>query len=246
MLRFAPHLFALIALFLSPVLNAEPGLRIAVASNFSKTANALFADYQRHQKIRIVPMIGSTGKHTAQIQQGLAVDIFLAADSARPQWLEVNGLAVVGSRFTYAIGRLAVFSLNQSYVDALKLGSLKDARLAIANPKLAPYGIAAMEFLEHQKDIGESDGNLILVTGDSVAQAFQFAASGAAEAALIAYSQTNSITAGYFSLIADELHKPIEQQAVIIRPSADAESFMDYLQSESAQLIIQRSGYQLP
>lgn len=243
---FVSNLFVVLVLFLSSGLKAEPSLRIAVASNFSKTANALFEDYKQLHKINIVPLIGSTGKHTAQIQQGLKVDIFLAADSARPQWLEENDLAVVGSRFTYAIGRLAVFSINQSYVDAIKLGTFKDARLAIANPKLAPYGVAAVEFLEHQKETLSSDANVTLVTGDSVAQAFQFAASGAAEAALIAYSQTHIITDGYFSLIADELHEPIEQQAVIIRFSADAESFMDYMQSESAQLIIQRSGYQIP
>jgi molybdate transport system substrate-binding protein len=236
------------ALFQCSIVSAESSLRIAVASNFFNTAKALFADYQQNQKISIVPLVGSTGKHASQIRQGLKVDIFLAADKARPQWLEKNGLAVDGSRFTYAIGRLAVYSLSKSHIDAVKSGTFKDGRMAIANPKLAPYGIAAMQFLENHKGIGlfGADTSLSLVTGDSVAQAFQFAASGAAEAALIALSQTSSITKGYFSLIDDEFHTPIEQQAVMISSSEHAISFMEYLQSENAHLIIQRSGYQVP
>lgn len=226
---------------------AEPLLKVAVASNFSTTAAKLFKDFQQNYKVEILSLIGSTGKHVAQIQHGLEVDILLSADRARPEWLERNGLAVKGSRFTYASGQIALFSLDKLMVEKAASGNFKSISIAIANPKIAPYGEAAIEVLKSYKVIDDAgitiNNDFKIVKGESVGQAFQFAASGAANIALIAHSQALEIGQGYSVLISNLRHAPIEQQAITIRASKAAEVFMTYLKSPQAQSIIQRSGY---
>lgn len=242
--RWALVLCSLIAALFSSGSFATPVLRVAVASNFASTAAELFADFEQRSGVKIVALVGSTGKHAAQIQRGLLVDVFLAADSARPQWLLDNGLGVEGSRITYARGRLALFSVTHADIDVTTLNRINNLQLAIANPKTAPYGQAAIEFLESQY-LG-INSVLRIVKGESVAQAFQFAASGAADAALIAYSQIKKIKHGSYWLVPSNLHKPINQQALLIRKSEQALTFLSYLQSNVALSIIKSSGYEAP
>ena len=220
-------------------------LRVAVASNFAATGAQLFRQFEDTHDAQVVVLVGSTGKHVGQIQHGLSVDVFLAADSQRPLWLELNGFGVKGSRFTYALGQLVVYSLYEKTIDDFKAGdSARNTSLAIANPKLAPYGVAALAYLERKALIAPSIFKI--VKGESVAQAFQFAASGAADLALIALSQTQKLDSGYVYLIPNNQHPVIEQQAILIRESELGLSFLRYLQSEAALQIIQDAGYLRP
>ena len=222
------------------VLAAE--VKVAVASNFAATARALVKEYAlvSHDSIRL--LVGSTGKHTSQIQHGLRVDVFLAADSARPKLLEQSGHAVEGSRFTYATGRLALWSKDSLLVDAKGeiLRSPDFKHLAIANPRTAPYGIAAKEVLSTLSIAPK------LVYGESVGQAFQFASSGSAELALIAYSQVKNLNSGSYWLVPSELHQAIEQQAVLLSDSSASKKFIRFLKSEAALSLIASHGYLRP
>ena len=223
-------------------LDAEAPLKIAVASNFATTARALVAEYSNNSDDEIVLLIGSTGKHTSQIRHGLTVDVFLAADSARPALLEQSGLVIEGSRFTYALGRLALWSNDPSLIDA-KGEVLKSSNfnyLAIANPKTAPYGVAAKEVLSAMAVSPN------LVYGESVGQAFQFASSGNAELALVAFAQVNGLSGGSQWLVPNELHQAIKQQAVLLNESATARRFIEFLKSEAALTLIESHGYSRP
>jgi molybdate transport system substrate-binding protein len=223
--------------FGSAVLAAE--VKVAVASNFASTARVLIEQYSTLSDDQIVLLVGSTGKHTAQIQYGLPVDVFLAADAARPKLLEDSGVVVKGSRQTYAIGRLALWSKNPSLVDATGgiLSSSTFNRLAIANPKTAPYGRAASQVLLKLR-LQPS-----LVYGESVAQAFQFAYSGGADLAMLAFSQVKDLQQGSFWLVPSRLHSPIEQQLVLISDAQPARDFIKFLLSDQALVIIESHGY---
>ncbi|MFT6408928.1 MAG: molybdate transport system substrate-binding protein [Arenicella sp.] len=227
-------------LLLSVVFAAE--VKVAVASNFASTARALVEQYSKLSDDDIVLLVGSTGKHTSQIQYGLPADVFLAADSARPKLLEDLGLTVPGSRHTYAIGRLVLWSKDSSLVDpqGQVLGSSIFKRLAIANPKTAPYGAAANQVL---LNLGFQPS---LVYGESVAQAFQFANSGAAELAMLALSQVKNLQQGSFWLVPSDLHLPIEQQLVLLNNLKPARDFVDFLATEQGLSIIQSHGYARP
>jgi len=224
---------------LSACSSAAAELRVAVASNFASTAHALVQQYSSISKDSITLLVGSTGKHTSQIQHGLRVDVFMAADSIRPELLERSGIAVDGSRFTYAIGRLALWSKDSSLVDGNGdiLKSPNFNHLAIANPKTAPYGMAAKQVLSK---LGLAPD---LVYGESVGQAFQFAASGSADLALVAYSQVKDLEIGSYWLVPAHLHQAIQQQAVLVRDSSSARRFINFLKSEVALKFIESHGY---
>lgn len=217
-------------------------VKVAVASNFASTAEALVAKYAELSDDKIVLLVGSTGKHTAQIQYGLPVDVFLAADTEMPRLLEGKHLVVEGSRQTYALGRLALWSKDTLLVDdngeVLTTSAFK--RLAIANPKTAPYGRAASQVLS---SLGVQPS---VVYGESVAQAFQFANSGGAEIALLALSQVIDLRRGSFWLVPNELHSPIEQQLVLLNDVQPARDFISFLLSEQALSIIELRGYMRP
>jgi len=217
-------------------------VRVAVASNFASTAEVLVAKYAQLSGDQIVLLVGSTGKHTAQIQYGLPVDVFLSADSEMPNLLEDKGLVVDGSRQTYALGRLALWSKDPQRVDpngeVLTASAFK--RLAIANPKTAPYGRAARQVLSNLAIQPK------LIYGESVAQAFQFAHSGGAEIALLALSQVINFQQGSYWLVPSELHSPIEQQLVLLNDVPAAHDFIKFLLSEQALSIIELHGYTRP
>ncbi len=214
-------------------------LKIAVASNFAVTARALVEEYSLISDDSISLLIGSTGKHASQIQYGLPVDVFLAADKERPELLEKKGIAIQGSRFTYAVGRLVLWSRDPLLVDDMGavLRSTNYKYLAIANPKTAPYGVAAKELLSGM------DLTPNLVFGESVGQAYQFASSGSAQLALIAYSQIKTLDSGSYWLVPVDRYQAIEQQAVLLTNTRSAKNFVRFLQSESARSLITSHGY---
>ena len=221
-------------------------LKIAVAANFAKTAQLLVESYQTVSETKILLMIASTGKHATQIQYGMNVDLYLAADQRRPKLLEQKGFAIAGSRFDYARGRLALWSADLSLSgdqgQVLKHGDFN--YIAIANPKLAPYGEAALQLLENKGVAKEASAKV--VRGDSVAQAFQFVASGSADIGLLAYSQVVELARGSHWLVPRDMHEPIMQSGVIIKDSLEIRDFVGFLRSEKALSLIEQGGYERP
>lgn len=242
------YLFFISLLLVLPGFALADTVRLAVASNFSEPIKVIAAQYEKDTGHRLILVFGSTGKHYAQIINGAPFDVFLAADIRRPQVLEQQGIAVAGSRFTYARGRLVLWSLTADYVDAegevLAYGEY--LRLAIANPKLAPYGKAAQQVLESKGLWKEMQHRL--VRGESIGQAYQFVRSGNAELGLIAYSQIKQpghTTTGSYWIIPQTLYQPIDQQAVLLKNNAVARNFMNYLQTKEVKKIITQFGYDI-
>jgi len=223
---------------------------VAVASNFSGTLAALAPDFEQRtgHALRIVP--GSTGRLYAQIVNGARFDVFLAADAERPLKLEADGRVVGNGRFRYAVGVLVLWSADPELdgTDCLDaLSSPGKRRIAIANPRLAPYGRAAREFLEKQ-GLWESVKDS-LVTGENVAQVAQFVASRNASLGLIAKSQTRATPLGEPSCsweVPAGAHAPIEQQAVWLALAANnaaAADFVAYLKSARVRQKLVEFGY---
>ncbi len=230
-----------------PAAAAGDELRIAVASNFVPTAREVAALYEATSGDRVVIVSGSTGKHYAQIRNGARLDAFLAADAARPERLENDGLAVSGSRFTYAVGRLVLWGGGEAVDEGLTgLGGRSFRHLAIARPELAPYGRAAREALE-ASGVWESVERR-LVWGENVAQAFQFVASGNAEVGLVARSQVLAVGADEAAwwLVPASLHAPIEQQAVLLSDRPAGRAFLAFLRADGAREVLERHGYEVP
>ena len=241
------YLSALLLLVLLSTTQAAD-LRVAVAANFAATLQVLADDFRSETGHTVLVSAGSTGKHYAQIRHGAAFDVFLAADSARPGRLEAEGVGVAGSRFTYAVGRLALWVPGEPALGAADayLPNAEPRRLAIANPRPAPYGLAAREVLQAWRLWERLQPRL--VRGENAAQAFQFVATGNAPAGIVALShlRTGGVPDGSFRLIPATLHQPIRQQALLLRPGAAAEAFLQYLHGERAAAVIRAAGYQLP
>ncbi len=222
---------------------------VAVAANFVTPARQIGKAFQQNSEHTVVISSGSTGKLFAQIEHGAPFDLFLAADSRRPQLLEQNGKAVPGSRFTYALGKIVLWSPRPGYVDdrgdILKQGDFR--RLAIANPRLAPYGMAARQVMEKLGVWKGLRGRL--VQGENIAQTFQFVASGNASLGFVALAQIRAAgNSGSVWEIPDELYQPIRQQAVLLqrgKNSAAANAFFHYLQSSEVRELIRNMGYEV-
>lgn len=220
-------------------------IRVAVASNFMSTIKILGAKFEQKTGHRVILSSGSTGKHYAQIIHGAPFHAFFAADTKRPALLEQSGLTQANSRFTYAIGKLALWSpkgLAENNGTALRKGKFR--HLAIANPKLAPYGKAAFQVLQ-ARGLWLPLKNKI-VRGENIAQTFQFVKSGNADLGFIASSQLEPPDRNRVWLVPQALYKPIRQQAVLIKNNAAAQAFVDYVQSDEAKKIIEESGYSTP
>ena len=192
---------------------------------------------------------GSTGKHYAQIVNGAPFDSFLAADAERPRLLEKAGVALAGSRFTYARGRLVLWMPNlpgNPDGEAVLLeGNFRF--LAIANPRTAPYGVAAEELLSQLGVLDELQPRI--VRGENIAQAFAYVESGNADLGLIALSQviqTSAAETGSAWMVPATYHQPIEQQAVLLRDLPAAGEFMAFLRGDAAAALIVDYGYTLP
>ncbi len=240
-------IMAIILMIASKTLADE--IRVAVASNFSEVIKILAERFEKSTGHQVILSFGSTGKHYAQIRNGAPFDVFLAADERRPKLLEQEGIALPGSRFTYAIGKLILWSPRKGYIDSagavLKQGTFR--YLAIANPKLAPYGKAAREVLQALglwKALAQQ-----MVRGENIGQAFQYIKSGNADLGFVAYSQVKKPglpIEGSCWEVPQELYTPIRQQAVLLKENAAAQAFLSFMQSDAALTIIQSYGYETP
>lgn len=233
-------------------------VRVAVAANFSAPADEIGRAFEKATGNHVVISSGSTGKLAAQIQNGAPFDVLLAADAERPALLEKDGAAVARSRFTYARGRLVLWSADAALVDGggKVLASDRFRHLAIANPKLAPYGAAAEEVLAGLGLRKQIDPRL--VQGEDISQTYQFVASGAAELGFVALSQVRAAAGeaggdgpikGSMWLVPEASYHPIDQQAVLLsraKANPAARAFLAFLKGGQARAIINRYGYGLP
>lgn len=226
-------------------------MQVAVASNFAAPMQKIAEEFARDTGHEAVLAFGATGKFYAQIENGAPFEVLLAADDATPAKLEREGAVVAGSRFTYAIGKLALWSAQPSLVDAkgdvLRNGPFK--HLAIANPKAAPYGAAAIEALTRLKLLDAVSPKL--VQGDNIAQTHQFVASGNAELGFVALSQVmtdGKVSAGSAWVVTPELYPPIRQDAVVLAKGMGKKApaqLLDYLKGAKARAVILAYGYSL-
>lgn len=234
--------FTLLPLLLfSPPMNADT-LRVAVSSNFAEAARSLVKEFEANSEHQVTLLLGSTGKQYAQIQNGLVVDAFLAADRARPELLEANKKGIPGTRFTYAIGRLVLWSAS-GQVDATTLAEVESERIAIANPRVAPYGLAAEQSVAAMGLMPALAQNF--VRGENVAQAFQFVTTKNARYGFVALAQVKARYENYW-LVPASLHDVIEQQAILIRDSDAGRNLLAFLRSDEAIKLIEQHGYNIP
>ncbi|TDT41712.1 molybdate transport system substrate-binding protein [Halospina denitrificans] len=224
-------------------------IRVAAASNVTGAARALAERFEVETGHEVVLAFGSTGKHYAQIRNGAPFHAFLAADVERPRRLVEEGVAVDGSRFTYARGALVLWSPEPDYVDAagrvLKEGSYR--YLALANPRLAPYGRAARQVLEARGLWGATEGRRVM--GENIAQTFQFVRTGNAELGFVAASQLKVMGGsgeGSCWRVPSSLHDPIDQQAVLIEDNQAAREFLAFVGSEQGRAVFREFGYEAP
>jgi len=245
------------ALLLTFILFQVPGawadeLRVAVASNFLLPVKELSREFEKITTNKVAVISASTGKLYAQIMQGAPFDILLAADSLRPELLEKEGTGVPGSRFTYALGRLALWSADTTLFlrNDLQVLNQKNFRyLAIANPKTAPYGKAAEQVLRKKGFWDQLQTRLI--RGENISQTFQFLVTGNADIGFIALSQlkrNKSQLNGYFWTVPSEWHDPIRQQAILLKRAKTnkaALEFLNFLKSNRMQKMIESYGYSL-
>lgn len=238
-----------LALLASGSLQADE-VQVAVAANFTVPMQKIAADFEKDSGHRVQLVFGSTGKFYAQIKNGAPFEILLAADDETPAKLEKEGVAVVGSRFTYAIGKLVLWSTQAGFVDSagdvLHKGDFK--HLAIANPKLAPYGAAAVETLTALKLIDAVQSKL--VQAENITQTQQFITSGNAELGFVALSQVSKdgkIGEGSGWVVPANLYQPIRQDAVLLakgQGKAAPAALLAYLRGDKAKAIIKSYGYE--
>ena len=240
-MRSLTRILTLLALCTSTAFAEE--LVVAVASNFRPALQELSTAFTAETGHTVVISSGSTGRHYAQIVNGAPFDLFLAADAARPRQLVADGYA--DESFTYAIGRLALWGNSKTIPDDVAdwLTSDDVKHIAIANPRLAPYGVAAVETLEAMNIYSQLTNKF--VTGENISQAYQFIASGNADAGLVAWSQLINTQTGYL-LIPEDQHAPIEQQIVVLHDSDAAAAFTEFLRGAAATRIIEDNGYVVP
>ena len=225
---------------------------VAVAANFAAPARQLAEKFSQATPHKLSISVGSTGKLYAQIKNGAPFDVFLSADDETPLRMEQEKLAIAGTRFTYAVGKLVLWSPTAGVVDlngdVLRKGNFK--RLAVANPKLAPYGAAAQQTLEKMGMWSALQSRM--VQGENIAQTLQFIASGNAELGFVAFSQIQEggkTSTGSHWLVPQVLYDPILQDAVLLARADGnraARTFLDFLRGASARELIRSSGYELP
>ena len=233
-------------LALAPAPGPAGKVSVAVAANFTAAAQEIADGFHAKTGHTAGLSFGASGQLYTQITQGAPFDILLSADTTRPKKAEDEGWAVAGTRFTYAIGKLVLWSAKPGFIDedgaVLRRGGF--THIAIANPASAPYGAAAIESL---KALGlyESAAPKI-VQGESIAQTFQFTASGNAELGFVALSQLTGQTAGSRWIVPENLYTPILQDVVLLKAGARNEAaiaFFAFLKSPQAAGIIRRHGY---
>lgn len=226
-------------------------VQVAVAANFTAPMKQIATDFEKDTGHQAVLSFGSTGKFYTQIREGAPFEVFLAADDETPARIEKEGGAVAGTRATYAIGKLVLWSKDASLVDdqgAVLKGGKVD-RLAIADPKLAPYGAAAVETLTKLGVYESLKGKI--VQGESIGQAFQFAATGNAPLGFVALSQVyadGKLKEGSAWIVPADLYTPIRQDIVVLakgKANPAAAALVDYLKGDKARAVIKGYGYDL-
>jgi molybdate transport system substrate-binding protein len=245
--------FVVVVLALSAPSARAEDLNVAVAANFFGTLQKLAPKFERASGDRLVLSSGSSGQFYTQIRQGAPFDVLLSADSDRPKQLESEGLAVAGSRFTYAIGTLVLWSPKAGVVDrdgkVLRSGGYR--MIGIAEPRNAPYGAAAQQVLAALGLWDRLNQDRKLAIGENINQAWQFVATGNVDMAFVALSQVSNgdVIAGSYWLPPQSLYTPLEQDAVILtrtgkRPAAEA--FLHWLRDDpQAIATIKAAGYHL-
>lgn len=226
-------------------------VQVAVAANFAAPLQKIAAEFEKSTGHKVVVSAGSTGKFYAQIKNGAPFEVLLAADDETPAKLVAEGAAQTGSPFTYAIGKLVLWSAQPGLVDdqgaVLKRSDLQ--HLSLANPKLAPYGAAGVETL---KKLGLYDAwQARIVQGENITQAHQFVATGNAELGFVALSQIikdGKIASGSGWVVPPSYYTPIRQDAVLLNPGKGkpaAEALLKYLKGDAAKAVILSYGYSL-
>lgn len=246
--RLARLCVPLLLAALAPGAAAET-VRVAVAANFADALERLRPAFERDSGHELRASSASTGTLYAQIRRGAPFDVFLAADRERPERLVDEGFADPSSAFVYARGRLVLWSADGALVDGTPavLHRATFRHLAVANPKTAPYGAAALDVLRELGLADELAGRL--VQGENVAQAWHFVASGNAELAFVALSQVlaqDPDERGSRWLVPESLHRPIEQVAVVLKDAAErpaVRAFAAFLRSPEARRVIAGLGY---
>jgi molybdate transport system substrate-binding protein len=241
----------LLALLAFTALARADEVQVAVAANFSAPARQIAQDFEKDTGHQAVLAFGATGKFYAQIRNGAPFEVLLAADDETPAKLEKEGAALAGTRHTYAVGRLVLWSAKAGFVDdkgeVLKRGGFR--HLALANPRHAPYGAAAVEALTALKQLDAIQPKF--VQAENIAQAHQFVASGNAELGFVALSQVmkdGKLGAGSAWVVPANLHQPIRQDAVMLdkgRGKPAAEAWLKFLRSEKARAVIRGYGYEI-
>jgi molybdate transport system substrate-binding protein len=243
-------LLLVFTLGVAPSVRADD-VQVAVASNFTAPMEKLAEGFAEHTGHKAVLAFGATGKFYAQIKNGAPFQVLLAADDTTPIRLEQEGAAVRGSHFTYAIGKLVLWSAKPGVVDAdgevLRKGDFR--HIALGNPKTAPYGAAALEVLAQLKLLDALRPRF--VQGENITQTYQFVASGNAELGFVALSQVikdGKVRDGSSWIVSPGLYTPIRQDAVLLLPGkskSGAAALMEYLKGAGARALIQSHGYTL-
>jgi molybdate transport system substrate-binding protein len=242
-------IISLLSLLLAPSMSLAAEVSVAVAANFTAPMKIIAQHFERETGHKALLAFGSTGQFYAQIKNGAPFGVLLAADEATPLKIEQEGLGLRGSSFTYAIGTLVLWSNDATLIhhgpEILQSKQIK--KIALANPKLAPYGAAAIEVLT---TLGVLDSlNTKIVEAANIGQAFQFVASGNASLGFVALSQVfenGKIKSGSAWIVPTAMHTPIKQNAVLLnrgQGNPAAQALLSYLQSAQAQLIIRSFGY---
>lgn len=238
-----------VALSLLGVAQAEE-VQVAVAANFTAPMQKIAAAFERETGHKALLSFGATGKFYAQVRNGAPFAVLLSADDETPARLISEGLAVPGSAFTYAIGQLALWSAQAGVVDTqgAVLNTPLPGKLALADPKLAPYGAAAMQVLVQRGLADKLRPQLVM--GENMGQTFQFIQTGNATLGFVALSQImvdGQISTGSVWRVPAHLHDPLRQDAVLLKPGEHnpaARALLDYLRGEASRRIIRAYGYQ--
>ncbi len=236
-----------LSLLLLLALPVRADVLVAVASNFTAPAQAIAAAFEQQTGQRVRLAFGASGKLTAQIVQGAPFEIFLSADQAKPELLVAQGQAVAASRFTYAVGKLVLWTVQDGVDPHQQLTQNYSARLALADPRLAPYGVAAQQTLSSLNLLESTRRQWVM--GENISQTWQFVATGNAPLGFVALSQVmenGQIVRGSGWVVPQALYQPIHQDAVLLKKGAQnpaAQAFLRYLQQPQAQAIMQRFGY---
>ena len=230
---------------------AAAEVQVAVAANFAAPMQKIAAAFEKDSGHKAVLSFGATGKFYAQVRNGAPFAVLLAADDETPARMQKDGLAVPGSAFTYAIGQLVLWSADSAVVDAqgAVLNAPLNGKLALADPKLAPYGVAAMQVLQQRGLVDKLRPHFVM--GENIAQTFQFVKTGNASLGFVALSQVmqdGKISTGSAWVVPAALHEPIRQDAVLLQQGANnpaAKALLQYLRSDTARAVIRAYGYQL-